>query len=80
MKETKPPAGGQTPRMKISDYVSASGTLCPYCGRSDGLEAQGPPRHIGVEFVYPIVQDIHCLSCGRLWTELYQLVSLEERK
>ena len=49
-------------------YVSSQGSVCPSCG-SDHIEASG-----FVEVEGSIAwQEVHCLECGSLWIERYQL-------
>ena len=56
--------------MTSTEYVEASGAMCPFCQSKD---IEGASFETG-EHVY---QDITCGSCGKEWTDIYTLSSYE---
>ncbi len=56
----------------IKSYVCGGGVRCPYCRSSDiqsaRLEADGPAAWA----------DAECADCGRIWRDVYRLVTVEE--
>lgn len=53
-------------------YVKSAGARCPYCNSDDieagKLEADGSSAWCGVE----------CHSCGKEWSDVYALTTIEE--
>ena len=60
-----------TEEMK-KDYLSHGGTFCPFCDSND-LNAQGMNFDAGCAW-----QKVICESCGETWTDIYDLVSIEQ--
>lgn len=54
-------------------YIKSLGSHCPYC-ESDSIEAT--PNHDVDDVWYS--HEISCLSCGKLWNDLYKLTDIEE--
>lgn len=77
----RPPAGGEPSPKRIREYVRTGGAFCPWCGNNEALHPLDHPVHVGSEFTYPVEHHLRCLACGREWTDLYQLVTVQfERK
>ncbi len=78
MANDRKPAGGLT-RRAVDSYVKENGVRCPFCGGTEGLQPTGHPARLPAYMIYPVVQHLDCLACGRKWTELYRLANIEER-
>lgn len=60
---------------KIREYVRKGGNYCPYCG-SNQLQASSLSMPDDDIFAYSTVE---CLSCHKVWEDLYKLTSIEEK-
>lgn len=56
-------------------YLRRHGNMCPYphC-YSEDLKILGRPASDDNH----ITQDVQCLSCGNMWTDIYTLSDIEE--
>ena len=54
-------------------YLSRHGYICPYCNSGD-LKALGRPSTDDGR----ATQDVQCLDCGKIWTDVYTLSDIEE--
>ncbi len=53
---------------KIREYIEMGGIFCPYCG-SDDLKTDPISFAESGDFL----QDVHCKSCKKRWTDQYKL-------
>ena len=54
------------------EYINSGGLTCYYCGDND-IDSTEIPHFEGLE----IRQEVHCLKCGKVWTDIYKLDDIE---
>lgn len=54
-------------------YLKKGGVRCPYCN-SDNINTIGSL----LEKYGKAAQDVQCLSCGKMWIDIYTLSDVEE--
>jgi len=53
-------------------YVADGGTKCPYCESHD-IEGSFVEINVGSGH-----QRVRCAGCGKVWTDFYELIDMEE--
>ena len=61
-------------KVQKKKYLKKTGVRCPYCNSGD-LNTIGSLRS---NKYGKATQDVQCLGCGKMWTDVYTLSDIEE--